>query len=78
MAQQLFRFTYPPELVNEPVVHRLATEFNLVTNIRRANVNKDRGWVILELGGEEEAVARAVRWAEQQGLKAEPLGDLPD
>ncbi len=78
MPQQLYRFTYPPELVNEPIVHRLATEFNLVTNIRRANVTKDRGWVILELGGEEEDVARALRWVEQQGLRAEALEDLPD
>ncbi len=79
MMPRLLRFTYPQRLVNEPIVYQLGTEFNLITNIRRASVTRDRGWVILELGGGDDEVARAVRWAEEKGLAVEPVvGDLPE
>ena len=35
-----------------PIIYELGKSFNLVTNIRRADVTEDRGWVILELDGE--------------------------
>ena len=73
MDVRLLRFTYPPALINEPIIYHLGTEFGLITNIRRANVNKDRGWVILELQGEAADVDRAVRWCQEKGLTVEPV-----
>jgi len=52
MAKQRVRFTFPTHLIKEPVIWRLGRNFDLVTNIRRADVAEDRGWVILELEGE--------------------------
>ncbi len=79
MAERILRFTYPPELVNEPIIYQLGREFGLVTNIRRANVTKDRGWVILELRGDDDQLTRAIRWAQEKGLTVEPLaGDMPE
>ena len=34
------RFTFPPELVTRPVIWELARRFNVVTNIRRADVRE--------------------------------------
>lgn len=79
MESRYFRLTFSPSNVTEPVVYRLGSEFGVVTNIRRANVSKDSGWVVLELQGSEEDVERAVAWAREKGVLVEPLsGDIPD
>jgi hypothetical protein len=55
--------------MSEPVVHRLGADFDLVVNIRRANLEEDRGgWVILEVDGEQERIGVAVTWLVEQGL----------
>jgi L-aspartate semialdehyde sulfurtransferase ferredoxin len=72
MGSQYLRLTYPPRLINEPIVFRLGNEFGLVTNIRRANVSRDQGWVVLELRGDDDDVRRAIAWAREQGIVVEP------
>ena len=73
------RFTYPSQAINEPIIWELSREFGVVTNIRRANISRDQGWVILELEGLEEDVERAVHWARQKGVTVQPVeGELPD
>ena len=49
MAAERVKFTFPPDLVNTPVIYNMGKEFGVVTNIRRANLSHDRGWVILEV-----------------------------
>jgi ABC-type methionine transport system ATPase subunit len=73
MDRRCFRFTFPPALVTEPLIYELGRQFDVVTNIRRANVTKDSGWVILELQGDREEIDRAVRWATSAGLTVEPV-----
>ena len=48
MAKRRVKFTFPPDLVKQPVIYNIGQEFEVVTNIRRASVARDRGWVILE------------------------------
>ena len=48
------------------------TEFGVVTNIRRANLSHDRGWVILEVVGTTEAIEKSLTWAKEQGVRVEP------
>ena len=55
MAKRQVMFTFPQELVKEPIIHGLSQKFNIVTNIRRADITEDRGWVVLELEGGEGA-----------------------
>jgi len=59
LAKQRVKFTFPQEMIKEPVIWRLGRDFNLVTNIRRADVTEDRGWVVLELEGDMEEIERA-------------------
>ena len=75
MAGPCFRFTFPPIVVTEPIIYELGRQFAVTTNIRRANVTKDSGWVILELQGEEDEVARAVAWARGRGVVVEAVGE---
>src|SRR5438309_7573847 len=51
MASERVKFTFPQDLVNTPVIYNMGKEFGVVTNIRRANLSHDRGWVILEVVG---------------------------
>lgn len=77
MAKQRMKFTFTGELIKEPVIWKLGKQFDLVTNIRRADVTEDRGWVILELQGELEEIERGVQWVVEQGVRVDPVpGDL--
>ena len=48
MAKQRVKFTFPQELITLPIIYELGKQFNIVTNVRRADVTEDRGWVVLE------------------------------
>ena len=67
--------TFPGHLASEPVLHGLATEFGLVTNIRRANIEERGGWVIVEVNGEEERIAEAVSWLAERGLQVDRIDE---
>ncbi|MBI2934988.1 MAG: NIL domain-containing protein [Chloroflexi bacterium] len=71
MAKQFFKLTFPQERITEPFLHELGKKFNLVTNIFRANVTADAGWVLLQLDGTGENIAAAVAWAREKGVKVE-------
>ncbi len=77
MAKQRVKFTFPTELIREPIIWKLGREFNIVTNIRRADVTDDRGWVVLELSGEMSEIERGVQWVVEQGVRVDPVpGDI--
>ena len=67
--------TFPESLINEPVIHRVGKDFDLVTNIRRANMEEGHAWVILEIEGTEESIAKAVRWLAEQGVQVDRIED---
>jgi|TARA_Y100000031_G_scaffold139687_1_gene166664 hypothetical protein len=74
MSKQRVRFTFPTALVTEPVIYRLGHDFNLVTNIRRADVREEMGWVVLELDGEDSEIERGLQWVGSTGVRVDPLG----
>ncbi len=71
MASSRVRFTFPPDLIQQPVVYSMGKQFGVVTNIRRANLSSDRGWVVLEVIGKQEDIDRALQWAREQGVRVE-------
>ena len=77
MLKRRLKFTFPPDLITEPVIFNMVKEFNVVPNIRRANVTRDRGWVILEISGDDDEIERAVDWARALGVRVDPIeGDV--
>ena len=52
MAKVRVKFTFPPEQIREPVIWEVGKRFDLMTNIRRADVQHDIAWAVLELDGE--------------------------
>ena len=74
MTSARLHLTFPPALMSEPVLHRLATDFALVTNIRRANLEEERGgWLIVQVDGADDAVAEAILWLAAQGLEVDRI-----
>lgn len=73
MGRKRIKITFPPNLVTQPIIHTMGKQFDIVTNIRRASVTKDHGWVVLEITGEPSEIDRAVTWAIEQGLEVEPI-----
>ncbi len=79
MATVRYKFTFPTDLIQEPIIWKLGREFELVTNIRRANVVEDSGWVILELDGERNEIEKGVSWVTTRGVRVDPVpGDVLD
>ena len=71
------KFTFPTDLVQEPVIYLLGKDFDIVTNIRRADVTDDRGWVVLELEGEENSIDTGLEWVKERGVRVDPVsGDI--
>lgn len=77
MATKRVRFTFPPFLITEPVIYQLGRDFNIITNIRRADVRTEMGWVVLELDGEESEIERGLTWVKGIGVRVDPVsGDV--
>lgn len=75
MSRGRFHLTFPENLIQEPVIHRIGKDFDLVTNIRRANIEERMAWVILEMEGSDEAIGNAVAWLAEQGVQVDRLED---
>ena len=77
MAKRQVRFTFEGQLIRQPLIYTLGHRFQVVTDIRMADVDERVGWVVLELEGEPDEIERAIRWAEEQGVRVDPLpGDV--
>ncbi len=79
MGKQRVKFTFLGDLVKEPIIYNLGRDFKIVTNIRRADVQEDMGWVILELEGEDDEIQRGLKWVGTTGVRIDPVsGDVID
>jgi hypothetical protein len=72
MARRRVRFTFPPHLVQDPVIYRLVKDFDIVVNIRRTEVRGDHSWVVLELDGDDATLERGIAWLTGQGVQVDP------
>ena len=77
MTKRRVKFTFPQELIKEPVIYEVGRKFEIITNIRRADVRQDMGWVVLELEGEEDEITRGLDWVAATGVRVDPVsGDV--
>ncbi len=77
MAVRRVRFTFPVDLIKEPIIYRLGHEFQVITNVRMADVDEHTGWVVLELEGEADEIDRSLAWAQERGVRVDPVtGDV--
>lgn len=77
MGKQRVKFSFPTEKVKEPIIYLLGRRFEIITNIRRADVREDIGWVVLELDGDDSEIERGLDWVSSAGVRVDPVsGDL--
>ena len=77
MAKRQVMFTFPEKLIKEPIIYNLGLQHNVVTNIRQADVSANKGWVILELEGEEKDLEQGIAWVTSKGVRVDPvIGDI--
>jgi hypothetical protein len=77
MAKRKVMFTFPAELIKEPIIYNLSHQFELITNIRQADISESKGWVMLELEGEEKEIEAGIAWVSAKGIRVDPAaGDL--
>jgi ABC-type methionine transport system ATPase subunit len=65
--------TFPEQLIKDPIIWRLGRQYDIITNVRRANVEETVGWVILEAEGTEEALEQGINWMREMGLQVDRL-----
>jgi ABC-type methionine transport system ATPase subunit len=67
------RLTFPADLVRQPVLGQLVGRFDVLPNIRRADVSEDVGWIVCELDGDGGRVSEAIAWMEEIGVDVDRL-----
>lgn len=67
------RLTFPPDLIRRPLLGEMVKRFDVLPNIRRADVSDDMGWIVCELDGDPGQVAEAVAWIEGAGVTVDRL-----
>jgi len=75
MAKRRVMLTFSPETSSEPIIYNLGQQFNIVTNICRADATEDRGWIELELDGEDKDIEAGITWVITKGVRVEPVSD---
>lgn len=76
MSAVRVRLTFPEHLIRRPLVGLLVRQFDVLPNIRRANVEETVGWIVCELAGDPDAIDRAIAWLESSGVEVDRLGDV--
>ena len=71
------KFVFKTERIQSPVIYDLGHKFKIVTNIRRADIDSENGWVILEIEGAVDEIERGLEWVREQGSEVHSLdGDI--
>ena len=73
MAKIRIKLSFPAGLINDPIIYNFGKTFEIVTNIKRANVEKKFGWVVLELTGTSDEIERGIAWLEEKGVRVDPV-----
>ncbi len=77
MTSLRIRLTFPPEKITEPIIYNIGHQYKVVTNIRRANVTEEAGWVMLEILGPPEEIEQAVDYLKNINVQVELVeGDV--
>ena len=75
MAKRRVMLSYTEETIAEPVIHTISQQFNLVANIRQADLGEDRGWIVVDFEGKKKNIDDGIAWATSKGVRVDPAGE---
>jgi len=70
------KLTFPESEVRRAVLATMVRQFDVEPNIRRADVEEHRGWIVCEVDGEAGRVDAALEWLHGEGITVDLLGDV--
>jgi ABC-type methionine transport system ATPase subunit len=73
VANLKVHITFPEEKIREPIIYQIGRDYNVITNIRRADVTEKTGWIDIELTGDSSEIERAVEGLKKKGVKVDPI-----
>ena len=73
MRSRKLKLTFLGERVTEPIIYTLGKRFEVVTNIRRADIREGTGWAILEVTGTDQRLDEAMRYLDDVGVRVDDL-----
>ncbi|MDG1839665.1 MAG: NIL domain-containing protein [Dehalococcoidia bacterium] len=79
MSERRVKLTFLNDKIKDPLIYQMGHEFNVVTNIRMADITSEIGWVMLGLVGETTEIDKALAWAQANGIQVDPdatVGDI--
>jgi len=77
MAKRRLMLTFPEELLQEPIIYNLGQQFRIVINIYRADISESKGWIVLDIDGEEKEIEDGIAWATSKGVRIDSFaGDV--
>jgi ABC-type methionine transport system ATPase subunit len=75
-VQVRVKLTFPETEVRRAVLATLVRQFDVEPNIRRADVEEHRGWIVCEIDGDAGQIDAALDWLRQEGITVDLLGDV--
>jgi ABC-type methionine transport system ATPase subunit len=75
-VQVRVKLTFPETEVRRAVLATLVRQFDVEPNIRRADVEEHRGWIICEIDGDAGQIDAALDWLRDEGITVDLLGDV--
>lgn len=73
LVSKRLELDFPAKLVTKPFIYDLVKKFDLVPNIRRANITQKFGYIQLELTGDAIALDKGIAYLIKQGVRVEPI-----
>lgn len=77
MTKRQMKLTFPPELVTAPLIYNLVQDYRITTNIHRADIAGEQGWVVLEMEGSDEDIEQGLAWVTAKGVEVETIDSEP-
>ena len=74
MASKRLIFSFPPELIDEPITYQLIKKYDLMVNILSARITpKEQGRLIVVLSGKNADLEAGLRFIEELGVTVQPI-----
>lgn len=73
MAHLRFHIRFPEEKIRQPIIYQIGREYNVVTDVRRADVRDTTGWADVEFSGDTAEVERAIAGLRAKGCVVDPI-----
>ena len=68
--------TFSPDLVNHPIVYRIARDYDVLVNILRADVSDGGGRLIVDLEGNRENIKEAINYLKDCHVQVRELSQF--